>query len=148
VSRQEGKGLVAVAIHDDLVATLGTDAISYKLSVCNSLPSRSETGHLQPREPYSKLNIEPDDCGEAILLALNEQSFSSIRQLARLTHLPRTTVHMRLTQPLGFQIRHLGWVPHRLSEIQQSNRVELSRIFVSLLTTQQERCWHDVLTLA
>jgi hypothetical protein len=33
-----------------------------------------------------------DDCDQAILLALAEQPFVSIRELTRLTLLPRTTV--------------------------------------------------------
>jgi hypothetical protein len=41
---------------------------------------------------------EPDDYDEAILLALNEQPFVSLRQLTGLTHLPRATVHRRLTR--------------------------------------------------
>jgi hypothetical protein len=48
---------------------------------------------------------------------------------------------------LGFQVRHLRWVPHRLSDIQKSNRVELPRAFLSLLTTQQGRRWHGIVIL-
>jgi hypothetical protein len=40
------KGLTAVAIHDDLVATLGAEEISYQRSVGNRPPPRSEIGHL------------------------------------------------------------------------------------------------------
>jgi hypothetical protein len=129
------KGLAAVAIHDDLVASLGAEEISNQLSVGKTLLPRSEIGHLQSRDHFSELNIEPDDCDETILLALNEQPFASIRQLARLTHLPGTTIHWRGTQSLGFQVQHLLSVPHRLSDTQKSNRVELSRAFLSLLTT-------------
>jgi hypothetical protein len=35
-----------------------------------------------PGTTFSELTIEPNDCDEAILLALNEQPFVSIRQLA------------------------------------------------------------------
>jgi hypothetical protein len=36
-SRQEGRGLSAAAMHDDLGATLGADAISYQVSaICQS----------------------------------------------------------------------------------------------------------------
>jgi hypothetical protein len=47
---------------------------------------------------------------------------------------------------LGFQVRHLRWVLHRLSNAQKSNRAELSRTFLSLLTTQQGRYWHNIVT--
>jgi hypothetical protein len=92
VSLQEGKGLAAVVVHDDLVATPGVEAISSQLSalssqlsalsnqlsVGNTPPPRSEIGHLQSRDYFSELKIESNDCDEAILLALNEQLFASI----------------------------------------------------------------------
>jgi hypothetical protein len=34
-------------------------------------------------------------------------------------------------------VRHLWWVPHRLSDAQKSNRIELSWAFLSILKTQQ-----------
>jgi transcriptional regulator of acetoin/glycerol metabolism len=55
-----------------------------------------------------------DDCDHAILLAIAGHRFASVRELSRLTHLPRTTVHRRLTKSLGFRVRHLRWVPHLL----------------------------------
>jgi hypothetical protein len=92
-------------MHDDLVATFNVEAIS----------SASVKRHLQearlaasnPGTTFAELNIELDDCDEAMLLTLNEKSFTSIRQLARLTHFPRTPIHRGLTQSLGFQVRDL-----------------------------------------
>jgi hypothetical protein len=84
------KGLAAVTIHHDLVATL------------------------------SAIHLE-HNCDEAILLALNERPFTSIRQLARLTHRSRSAAHRYLIWSLGFQVRHLRWVSHRLSNTQKSN---------------------------
>jgi hypothetical protein len=49
-------------------------------------------------EPESQL----DDPDEAIFFSLTEQPFALIQQLARLIHLPKTTVYQRLTQSLGF----------------------------------------------
>jgi hypothetical protein len=46
------KRLGAVAIHDDLVATLGAEAINSQLSFGNTLPPRSEIGHLQSRDHF------------------------------------------------------------------------------------------------
>jgi hypothetical protein len=145
VSLQEGKGLSAVAIDDNPVATLGAEGISYPSVQRQLREARLATSN--PEASFSQLDIEPDDCDEAILLALNEQLFASIRQLARLTHLPRTTIHRRLTRSLGFYVQHLRCIPHRPSDTQQSNRVELSRALLSLLTTQQGRYWHDIVTL-
>jgi hypothetical protein len=46
---------------------------------------------------FAESNPEPDDSDNVILLALAEQLFMLVRQLARLTYLPRSTLHRRLT---------------------------------------------------
>jgi hypothetical protein len=70
-----------------------------------------------------------------------------VRQLARLTHPSRSTLYRRLTQKLGFPVRHLGWVPHRLSYSQKSKYVELSEELLSILKSQKRRVWHNIVTL-
>jgi hypothetical protein len=88
-----------------------------------------------------------DDFDQAILLSLADQPFASIRELSRLTHLPRTTVHRRLMRSLGFRVRHLRWVPHFLSRCQKLDRVRLSRQLLLILERQERRSWHDIVTL-
>jgi hypothetical protein len=80
------KRLQQLAIHRDIVATLGPEAVSYSsvtrylsdavLSSSNSVP------HLPEQE--RKL----DDCDQAILHAFAEQPFASIRELSQLAQLP------------------------------------------------------------
>jgi hypothetical protein len=74
-----------------------------------------------------------DNVDEAILSVLNENPFTSVRKLSRLTHLPLTTVYRRLTSSLEFTARHLRWMLHTLSDTQKAQRVTLSRQL--LLTT-------------
>jgi hypothetical protein len=119
------KGLSAVAIHDDFVAALGVEAVSYP-SVTRSLreaifASSNPLGPLPPPEH------QLDDSDQTFLLALAAQSFASIHELSRLTHRPRTTAHRRLTQYLGFHVRHLRSVPHFLSRCQKLDRLSLSQ---------------------
>jgi hypothetical protein len=112
-------------IHDEIVTTLGPDAVS----------SSSVTRYLrEARFPPSKPEPHPagvqrdfDDSNQAILAALEDSPFASVRQLSRLTHLPSATVYRRLTKSLGFGARHLQWVPHALSDAQKDERVNLSR---------------------
>jgi hypothetical protein len=85
------KGLSAIAIHDDVVATLGAEAVSYP-SVTRYLrevifASSNPPGPLPP--PDHQL----DDSDQALLLALADQPFASICELSRLIHIPRTAVH-------------------------------------------------------
>jgi hypothetical protein len=49
-----------------------------------------------PLAMFAEPNPEPDDSDNVILLALAEQPFASVRQLARLTSLPRSIVHRQL----------------------------------------------------
>jgi hypothetical protein len=48
-----------------------------------------------------------DSVDAAILEALTGDPLSSVRELSRLTCLSRSSVHRRLTESLGFTIRHL-----------------------------------------
>jgi hypothetical protein len=103
------KGLSPLAIHDDLVTSFGPDAnanaVSYS-SVTRNLRDAIFASSNLPT-PLPEPEAQFDDCDHAILLALAEQPFSPVRELSRLTHLPRTTVHRRLTKSLGFRVRHL-----------------------------------------
>jgi hypothetical protein len=99
------KGLTAVEICEHLLATLGAEVIN----------SSSVTRHLReakfatsnPEVTFSEPIRKRNDCDQAILPAPKEQPFTSMRKLAWLTPLPRTTVSRGLPQSLGFQVRHL-----------------------------------------
>jgi hypothetical protein len=99
------KGISVREIHNDIVSSLGPDAVSYS-SVTRSLreaqfpPSKPE---LYPADAQRDF----DDLNQAILVAFEDSLFDSVRKLSQLTHLPSTTVYRRLTQSLGFVERHL-----------------------------------------
>jgi hypothetical protein len=108
------KGLNAVEIHNDLAATLKGKAKSEStVTYCLREPSFSSPKTLQPSESPAP-NLNKSD--EAILLALSEQAFASVRQLARRTRLHHSTIYEQLTQKLGFTVRYLCRVRHLLSE--------------------------------
>jgi hypothetical protein len=106
------KEISAREIHEDIVATLGPDAVSYS----------SDTRYLRAaRFPPSKPEPHPadvqrdlDDSDQTILAALKDIPFASVQKLSRPTHLPSMIVYRRLTQSLGFVTRHLRWVLHAL----------------------------------
>jgi hypothetical protein len=114
------KDLNAVEIHNDLVAALKGEAKSYRTVryyLCK--PSFSSPKILQPSDsPAPILN----ESNETILLALSEEPFAPVRQLARRTHLHPSMVYDHLTQKFGFTIRYLRWVPHLLSEADKQTR--------------------------
>jgi hypothetical protein len=124
-------------IDNDLGATLD----------CNAMGSSSATRFLReakfpspnPFVTFSKENLCLDDSNEALLLALTEQSFISIRQLSGPTHLPPTMVYRRLMQSLRFHVGHLRSVPHRLTRAQKWDRVELLWQLLSMFEIQRVR---------
>jgi hypothetical protein len=117
-------------ISSNLEVTLERETMSYQSVSCDFREVRYASGnHLSHFcEPESQL----DDFDEAILLALAKQPFMSIQRWARLIHLPKTMVYRRLTQSLGFQVRHLLLVLHFVSDAQKLDRVRLSRELLSV----------------
>jgi hypothetical protein len=84
------KGLMAQVIHDDLVATLGDEASAY-----NTVTNYLRAARIIPRDAtqFSAVtSYHIDESDEAILRALEELPFSSVRQLSSPTQLPKITV--------------------------------------------------------
>jgi hypothetical protein len=107
------KGMVLDAIHDDLVHTLGKDAVAYS-TVTKYARSTQFSGRKEATAPEAP-DVERSPVDEVILTALAEFPFpfSSVRAPSRRVCLPRSTVHQHrhLTQSLRFTVRHLRWVP-------------------------------------
>jgi hypothetical protein len=139
------KGISALEIHDDMVATLGPGAVPYSLVTRYFREARFPP--LKPEPHPVDVQRDLDDSDQAILAALEESPFASVRQLSRLTHLPSTTVDCHLAQSLGFVARHLRWIPHALSDAQKRERVNLSRRPLRMLEVQRDRAWHGIVTL-
>jgi hypothetical protein len=99
------KGLSATAIRRDLEETLGPEAVPYSTVTIylRTLSFRGKTKEVEIGDHDQPL----DEVDEAILKALADKHFSSVRKLARYTCLSRTTVHRHLTCSLGFTVRHL-----------------------------------------
>jgi hypothetical protein len=126
------KGLSKRAIHDELVAVLQENAVSYSSATrvtrfCREviLGLNSEASSSSPKD--DDLN-EGDEVNEAILLALSDEPFSSVpsvRQIARRISVPKALdiVGLSILCISQSDIRHLHWVPHTLSDRQKANRV-------------------------
>jgi GMP synthase-like glutamine amidotransferase len=85
------KGMSAREIHDDIVATLGADAVSY--SLVTRYLREAQFPPSKPERHSADVQRDLDDSDQAILAALEESPFASVRQLSRLTHLPSTTLY-------------------------------------------------------
>jgi hypothetical protein len=91
------KGMALDAIHDDLVRTLGKDAVAYS-TVTRYAHSAQFSGRNEATPPEA-LDVERSPVDEAILTDLAEFPFpfSSVRELSRRICLPRSTVRRHLT---------------------------------------------------
>jgi hypothetical protein len=116
-------------IHDDVVATLGPDAVSYS----------PVTRYLREAR-FPPLKPEPHPA------ALEDGPFTSVRQFSQLTHLPSTTIYHPLIPSLGFVACHLRWVPYALSNTQKGERINLSRrsLRMRMFEVQRHRAWHGM----
>jgi hypothetical protein len=103
------KGMALDAIHDDLVRTLGKDAVAYS-TVTKYVHSAQFSGRKEETPPEAP-DVECNPVDEAIFTARAEFPFpfSFVRELSRRICLPRSTVHRHrhLTQSLRFMARHL-----------------------------------------
>jgi hypothetical protein len=79
--------------------------VSY--SSVSSLPSRGTISSSKSEPDPADIQRNFDDSDEASLVALEDSSFASVRQLPQLTDQPSTILYRRLTQSLGFVARHL-----------------------------------------
>jgi hypothetical protein len=139
------KGMSAREIHDSIIATIMPDAVSYSSVTRNLREARFPPSKPEPHPADVQRDLNDSD--HAILTALEDGPFASVRQLSGLTHLPSTNVYRRLTQSLGFVARHLRRVPYALSDAQKGERVNLSRRLLRMLGVQRDRAWHNIVTL-
>jgi hypothetical protein len=107
------------AIHEGVVQILDSDAIAYSTVTYHLHASRWTT---QTEERHS--DPPPDVVDNVILEALDQTPFASLRELAKAICILRTTVWRRLTESLGFIVKHLPWVPHSLTDAQRQNRID------------------------
>jgi hypothetical protein len=139
------KRMALDAIHDDLVRTLGKDAVAY--STMTKYARIAQFSGPKEATPPEAPDVELSTVDEAILTALAEFPFSSVLELSRRICLLRSTVHRHLTQSLRFTVRNLRWVPHFLTAEQKQIRVQMAIELLQVLSVQRTRQWHDIVTL-
>jgi hypothetical protein len=98
------------AIHDDLVCTLGKDAVKY--STVTKYDFNAQLSGRKEATPPEASDVERSPVDETILTTLAEFPFSPVGELSRRICLLRSTVHRHLTQSLRLTVRHLRWLPH------------------------------------
>jgi hypothetical protein len=109
--------LSAVAIHAEINSVLGEGTIGYSTAThCLRKQSLVNASHLTLEEPDLGA---ADTMDNAILQAFDEYPFASLRQIAKRTLIPMSTVRYRLVKKMTYKLKHCKWVLHRLSEVQK-----------------------------
>jgi hypothetical protein len=85
------KGLSAMAIHQEVVQTLGAEAVAYPTVTWYFHAAKFPTQDKEARDEAGVTQTESVDA--AILKALTDNPYSSVRELSRLTCLSRSAVH-------------------------------------------------------
>jgi anti-sigma factor ChrR (cupin superfamily) len=129
------KHLSAVAIHAEINSVLREGTIRYS-AVIRYLRKQSfaNASHPAPEEPDLGSANTIDN---AILQALREQPFASLRQIAKRKMIPMSTVRHRLVNKMTYKLKYCKWFPHRLSEAQKETRVATSKRLLDPLGSVQ-----------
>jgi hypothetical protein len=87
------KGMALDTIHDDLVSTLGKDAVAYS-TMTKYTRNAQFSGRKEATSPEAP-DVEHNPVNDAVLTDLAEFPFpfSPVRELSRRICLPRSTVH-------------------------------------------------------
>jgi hypothetical protein len=93
------------------------------------------------------MTVEPSPVDQAILTALADHSFSSVREPSQRSCLPRFTVHRHLSDSLRFTIQHLRWIPHLLNPEQKPIWVNMAGELLRVLSMHGGPEWHDLVML-
>jgi hypothetical protein len=99
------KNLSVMGIHSDFTETLLIEAFEYS-TLTQYLHMTSFTDPIEVKENQDRPSSF-SEINEAILKALDDEPFSSLRDLSRHTYLSKTIIHRYLTPSFGFTIRQL-----------------------------------------
>jgi hypothetical protein len=107
------KDMNAREIYADVNDILGADCIGYS-TVTKYLREKSFSKSMLDADFEPKIEDE-NFIDEAIIGALEECPFASLRQIAKRRLIPMSTVRYHLVNSLGYRIRNIRWVPQSLS---------------------------------
>jgi hypothetical protein len=80
-----------------------------------------------------------------IWIALTVFPFQSVRTLASLLKIPRSTIYGHL-QRGNFTDKHLRWIPHTLDECTKRTRVEMANTMLKMIAETRHQSWQCFLT--
>ena len=134
------QGKNAKDIEHEINDTLGSICVKY--STITKYIRKSKISQIPDQGENSEENHDHGENDLKIIEVLNEYPFASVRQIARTTGIPKSTVYFKLTQKLGFVNMHLKWVPHSLNDMQKKTRVSISKQLLKILHSAKHNGWN------
>jgi hypothetical protein len=129
-------------IHENLVVVLGSNTIA------SSSVTRYFTRVLwTPDKEKRPISGCADVFGQAIRTALDEQPFSSMRNIARRMCIPTTAMWSRVTNSIGFTVKHIRRAPDKLNDAQHAVRAQMSNELLAILLLAEDKAWQYFVTL-
>ena len=127
------KGRTPKEIQTKIDSVFGENSYSYQ-TITKTIRATSFTSSQQGKEKMEE-NFVHQQRIQIIKKILDDFPFSSLREIAQESHIPKTTVYRILRKDLGYVLKHLKWIPHLLTSSQKVSLINLSK---SLFTVLQE----------
>ena len=129
----EGKN--ATKIHKEIKHVLPQNVPSYPtitriLWIQKILPKSNPSTFL-PKNQYQEENCD------IILQTLKNFPYASVRQIEKVTGIPKSTIYDVLTKSLGYVARHLKWVPHFLNNEQKKKELNFQNAYYEKFKKQE-----------
>jgi hypothetical protein len=127
----------ASAIYEQFVAFLESDAIPY--TVMSKYLKETMWMACKNESPEMEGSYVID---QAILAAPEKRPFSLVRDLTKQTCISPFTIHWRLTNSMGFVVKHLRWTPRKLNEAQLAARIHISNELLRIIRSVEYHDWY------
>lgn len=131
-------------IHSHLVQVYGEDALSLKSVEYwthefkvgrNTIEDAARSG--RPKEISYRFNIQS---------LVEDDPYISARQIAKTTNIPLTTALDILKNELGYNYRHLRWIPHQLTYQMKKNRATQCTQILNALRSAKRSHFSNIIT--
>jgi hypothetical protein len=137
------KGHTTNVMAAKLNTSLGFEAPPY--STVSYWVQMFKLGHEILEWPQSPGRPDELDLDDRILQALNDYPFHSVRSLASSLKRSASTIHEHLARA-GFEMKHVNWIPHTLSDEHKRLCVEYAHELLELLHKARDNSWNYFVT--
>jgi hypothetical protein len=105
---------------------------------CHKIPQGTALDSGQRGEA----NIRGSDVFDQVIrTAFDKQLFSSVHNISKRKYIPTATAWWRLTNSIGFVVKHLHSVPHKSNRAKLAARIQMSNELLTILYLAEHKWW-------